>query len=146
MNETARVSVDEAAWRAIRQDVAGRRPAEACGALLGVLAPGGARRVIAALPVRNQAGQPGVSYLIEGSRVLELEAQASCSGLVLLGFYHSHPHGAAVPSAEDRRAAWPWYTYLIVAAEAADRPTAWTATAAGGLRRVPLIVATERAA
>jgi proteasome lid subunit RPN8/RPN11 len=32
----------------------------------------------------------------------------------LVGFYHSHPDGAAVPSPFDREAAWPWYSYLIV--------------------------------
>ena len=34
--------------------------------------------------------------------------------LDVIGFYHSHPDVAAVPSVFDREHAWPTYSYLIV--------------------------------
>ncbi|HEU0077690.1 MAG TPA: Mov34/MPN/PAD-1 family protein, partial [Longimicrobiaceae bacterium] len=41
---------------------------------------------------------------------------AERDGLALVGFYHSHPDGRPEPSRLDREQAWPWYSYLIVAA------------------------------
>ena len=37
------------------------------------------------------------------------------AGLTVLGFYHSHPDHPARPSETDRRHAWPYYSYVIVA-------------------------------
>jgi proteasome lid subunit RPN8/RPN11 len=47
--------------------------------------------------------------------VRRVERDAAEEGLELVGFYHSHPNGAAEPSRVDRENAWPWYNYLIVA-------------------------------
>ena len=35
----------------------------------------------------------------------------------VLGFFHSHPDVAAVPSDYDRNHAWPWFSYLIVSVQ-----------------------------
>lgn len=66
-------------------------------------------------------------YLIAGETVLALDQQAEREGLELIGFYHSHPDHPPVPSAFDREHAWPWYTYVIVAAgaDAAGPVLAW---------------------
>lgn len=109
-------------------------PEECCGALLGrggaVRAlPGTAaalaarvdpatctrRELLRAVPLANEwDGRRRERYLIPGTVVRALEAEARGDGLELVGFYHSHPEGAAVPSAFDREVAWPWYSYLIV--------------------------------
>lgn len=109
-------------------------PEECCGALLGrsdaararagtAAAPAtGAepaihtrRELSRAVPLANEwDGNRVERYLIPAEVVRRVEAAARRSGLELVGFYHSHPDGAAVPSAFDREVAWPWYSYLIV--------------------------------
>ncbi len=92
-------------------------PWECCGALLGRETPGG-RRIAVALPLENERSQERERrYLIRPGQVLAAEREARARGLLLLGFYHSHPDHPAVPSTFDREHAWPWYTYLILAVD-----------------------------
>jgi proteasome lid subunit RPN8/RPN11 len=42
------------------------------------------------------------------------ERAAMQKGLDVVGFYHSHPDEAAVPSGYDLDHAWPIYSYIIV--------------------------------
>lgn len=42
-----------------------------------------------------------------------LEDEADARGLMLVGYYHSHPDSPAVPSAFDRDHALPHFSYLI---------------------------------
>ena len=45
-----------------------------------------------------------------------MKAEKQCTGgLMVLGFYHSHPDHPARPSEYDRVHAWPFYSYVIVA-------------------------------
>ena len=46
------------------------------------------------------------------------ERYAETKKLDVVGFYHSHPDDAAVPSRYDLDHAWPFYSYLIVSVEA----------------------------
>lgn len=98
-------------------------PDECCGALLGrcggagsAAAQGdGRRELVRALPLRNDwEGRRGDRYLIPGAVIRELEAGAQRVGLEVVGYYHSHPGGTAVPSRFDLEVAWPWYSYLII--------------------------------
>jgi proteasome lid subunit RPN8/RPN11 len=52
---------------------------------------------------------------------------AGSRGLEIIGFYHSHPDHAAIPSATDAALAWEAYCYLIVpiTAQGAGAPRAW---------------------
>ncbi|MFL5809944.1 MAG: Mov34/MPN/PAD-1 family protein, partial [Flavisolibacter sp.] len=45
---------------------------------------------------------------------LKAELFAVESGLQLLGVYHSHPDHSAIPSEQDRVAAQPYFSYLII--------------------------------
>lgn len=74
------------------------------------------RRVVERIvPIENAWDGPrGERYLIPGGVVREVEAEARGAGLEVVGFYHSHPDAAPVPSAFDLEVGWPWYTYLIV--------------------------------
>jgi desampylase len=94
----------------LRRHAAAALPAECCGALIGVLAGGRAE-------IRTLIPLPGIApdrYFIDAGTVLRLERQAQCTGLAVVGFYHSHPHGAATPSPTDLELAVPGYIYVIV--------------------------------
>ena len=44
---------------------------------------------------------------------MRLEDEADDRGLILLGYYHSHPDSPAIPSAYDREHALPNFLYII---------------------------------
>lgn len=129
MSEVVRVAAPIPS--AIRAHAEACYPEECCGALLGWSrgspdhdrgAPGASPNVAAdrvlvrAVPLANEwAGQRASRYLIPAAVVRALEAEGRRTGLELVGFYHSHPDGAAEPSPFDREVGWPWYSYLIVA-------------------------------
>jgi proteasome lid subunit RPN8/RPN11 len=83
---------------------------EVCGALVG-----DSQAVREAWPLVNQSPRAEVSFLIPAHEVLRVGKEADASGLVVVGFYHSHPHGSAKPSPSDLEQAVPGYIYLIVA-------------------------------
>jgi len=98
------------AFRAALDACARAGDVEACGALLGTLDP---IRIQRAVPVENAAAEPVRAYAIPAARVRALDRGAADPGLHVVGFYHSHPAGPAVPSAADLAGAWPGYVYLI---------------------------------
>lgn len=71
------------------------QPAECCGILLG--RPG---EILDAVPTRNLAGDPN-RFLIDPEGHINARRAARGRGLVVLGFYHSHPHSPPAPSARD---------------------------------------------
>jgi proteasome lid subunit RPN8/RPN11 len=84
-------------------------PAECCGMLLG------ARDfIIDARPARNLATDPN-RFLIDPKDHIDARREARARGLDVVGFYHSHPHSAAVPSQTDlAEASYADHLYLIV--------------------------------
>jgi proteasome lid subunit RPN8/RPN11 len=103
-------------------------PEECCGALLGTVGSGEARRVLRAVPIFNgRLDERRRRYLIGPDDVRIVEDAAAQAGLDVLGFYHSHPDHPAVPSGFDQDHAWPWYTYVIVPVQEGrpGRPRAW---------------------
>jgi proteasome lid subunit RPN8/RPN11 len=84
-------------------------PAECCGVLLG--AP---EVVMEARPARNLATDPN-RFLIDPKDHIDARREARARGLDVVGFYHSHPRSAAVPSPTDlEEASYPDHLYLIV--------------------------------
>lgn len=67
------------------------------------------------VPVATPTVSP-TGYLIDADAVRRLERQASCAGVNVVGFYHSHPHSHPLPSALDLELAVPGFIYLIVEA------------------------------
>ena len=53
-------------------------------------------------------------YLIDPKVILNLERELRGTPSTILGFFHSHPDVAPVPSDYDRDYAWPWLSYLIL--------------------------------
>lgn len=89
-------------------------PEECCGALLGK--PGNPPRVRRLERVESaQREHRRRRFLITPEQYRRLEELAAREGLVLLGFYHSHPDHPAVPSEYDREHALPFFHYLVIA-------------------------------
>ena len=90
---------------------------ECCGFLVGNL-----QTVSEAVAARNIAAM-ATRFLVDPQDHINTLRAARGRGLEILGFYHSHPHTAAVPSETDRaEAGYPDHLYLIVslAVEPAD--------------------------
>jgi proteasome lid subunit RPN8/RPN11 len=51
---------------------------------------------------------------------MKLEDEADARGLSLVGYYHSHPDSAPIPSIYDRDHALPHFTYLITQVQDAE--------------------------
>jgi len=75
---------------------------EVCGLLLGR-----DRKVTAVLPCRNVAPDPRYRFEIDPAALIAAHRAARKGGAPVLGHYHSHPSGSAVPSACDAAAAAP---------------------------------------
>lgn len=104
------------ALAALIADCERRRPDEACGLLFGRADPDAMElmQAVSADNVWPEIAERVTRYAIDPLTQLRAEQQAAADGLDLVGFYHSHPRGPAVPSAFDLSRAWPTYIYLIV--------------------------------
>lgn len=71
-------------------------PREACGVLLGH--EGVVRE---AVPIANRASDPLRTFRLDEQKFIAALYDGERRGLSLLGFYHSHPHGLAIPSQTD---------------------------------------------
>jgi proteasome lid subunit RPN8/RPN11 len=85
-------------------------PAECCGVLIG---SDGA--ITAAVAANNLSEHPN-RFLLDPKDHIRARRDARAAGLDVVGFYHSHPHSAAVPSETDLAEAWtyPNHLHLIV--------------------------------
>lgn len=75
-------------------------PQEACGLLIG----GGARDGVAVkdvVPSVNVADDPARRFEVDPALHLRIQRELRGTGWQVVGVYHSHPDGAAQPSAED---------------------------------------------
>ena len=60
-----------------------------------------------------EAAEQHHRYAMTPQDWMRLEDEADARGLVLLGYYHSHPDSPAIPSDYDREHALPNFIYLI---------------------------------
>lgn len=87
-------------------------PQECFGFLLGRF---GEKRIRAACPGRNvNVSRPHDRYEMDPQEFLGVQTETEKWGGEVVGFYHSHPDGAAIPSTTDRERAWQEYVYLII--------------------------------
>jgi proteasome lid subunit RPN8/RPN11 len=82
---------------------------------------GGNAAIMAAIATANTRASPQ-HYEIAPEDVLAADRRARTAGWQLLGAWHSHPAGPAMPSSTDREEAWPDWCYLIVGLAEPDRP------------------------
>lgn len=89
-------------------------PNEGGGFLLGTLTDGSVQisDVIAIDNVFAEEEQYH-RYAMTPQDWMRLEDEADARGLSLVGYYHSHPNAAPIPSIFDRDHALPHFTYLI---------------------------------
>lgn len=108
-------------------DCASADPAhECCGLLLGE-----AGRIGSILPTANVAGDPARHFEIDPVRLIAAHKAARMGGPQLIGHYHSHPSGSALPSANDAaEAGVDGALWLVVAG---DQATLWRAVPRGTL-------------
>ncbi len=101
----ARPSVELAAVLAeqIRREAEIAAPRECCGLIEG-LREAGRFRVTALHAARNLAPEPD-RFDVDPRDHLAASKAARARGHQIIGCYHSHPHGAAIPSARDAEGA-----------------------------------------
>jgi desampylase len=95
------VEICSKALTTMRAHAAAAHPQEACGILLGEGA-----RIIEARPAANVHPSPETHFEIDPQALIDAH-RAARSGRApeVIGYYHSHPHGPAQPSATDRASA-----------------------------------------
>ncbi|WP_411964122.1 desampylase [Haloferax sp. YSMS24] len=125
---SSNVSVSHAARDSVlshaREGAARDPPAEVCGVLVGNRDAGSISSV---RPVSNVADDPRVAYELDPAETMAAIDDVEASGADVVGFYHSHPESAPVPSAADRaQASWPGYLYLICNPDGRMTAHEWT--------------------
>lgn len=99
-------------------------PEEVVGVLVGERGP--PDRVTHIERATNVAATPETRYELDPTEQLSLLESVESSGSAVVGFYHSHPHGPAEPSATDAaRATWDGYVYAIVSLAGEPSLGAW---------------------
>lgn len=114
---------------------------ECCGLLIGKL-EGGAARVREVLPAQNVAENRERAFEIDPRTLINAHRSAREQGEAILGWYHSHPSGVALPSACDaERAVELHKAWVIVAGRDMQAYVAVkNGNVAGRFRRVPIQV------
>lgn len=143
MSTTAtEVLVSPAVLDALRHHAHEQPEREVCGVLLGVWgAPTVVDGVVRGINILHARDR----YMLDAASLLQADDAASARGGSVVGFYHSHPNQAAIPSISDRQTAWHGFVYLIVSTDAAHAPAicAWTIDHA--LRVHPLLLIEPKA-
>lgn len=102
----------------VKSHALGTLPEECCGVLVGFRARQGVSHVTsvsAICPVENSEEEDRRrGYWMAPAELLVIHKGARAHGEQVVGYYHSHPEGGAVPSERDREAAAPGVSYLIV--------------------------------
>jgi proteasome lid subunit RPN8/RPN11 len=80
--------------------------------------------------VANVASDPRVAYELDPAETVETIDAVEAAGGDVVGFYHSHPGSAPVPSETDRaEAAWTGYVYLLCHPDGRLNAYRWTGDA-----------------
>ena len=110
-----------AVLEAVREAARTAAPLEACGLLLGHSELG--RIVLSScVPSQNLAADPVRRFEVDPAVRLRVQRETRGGGESVIGLYHSHPAGVAVPSATDRECLYePGLVWLI-----AGRGPRWT--------------------
>ena len=103
----------------IQQHVESTYPYEGGGLLIGRVDDQNRKVVVEVRPFENQREKEAQHHriLITDQMYREGEAYADSLGLLLIGFFHSHPDHPARPSEFDREHALPWWSYVIVSVQ-----------------------------
>ncbi|MGE5538068.1 MAG: M67 family metallopeptidase [Gemmatimonas sp.] len=116
----AAVVIDTAAAAAIAEAAERAYPDEACGLLIGRGGDAG-WRVTRAIVGTNVHPEPRRRFEVDPRLVFEWMRKLRGCDEALVGHFHSHPDGAAEPSATDRESAYDRGALWIIASVAQGR-------------------------
>ena len=113
------IQISEQHENEIRQHAERDYPFECCGLILGRFEREGRKIVSETYPISNAREEEAKRnrFLIRPEELMRGEKYAREQGFDVIGFYHSHPDDAAVPSQYDLQHAWPTYSYIVVAVD-----------------------------
>ncbi|KAB1198526.1 MULTISPECIES: desampylase [Haloferax] len=107
-----------------REGAARDPPEEVCGVLVG---DEDSDSISSVRPVSNIAPDPRVAYELDPAETVAVIDDVESVGADVVGFYHSHPESAPIPSATDReQASWTGYVYLICNPDGRMNAYEWT--------------------
>jgi proteasome lid subunit RPN8/RPN11 len=113
-----KIGVGLAAVAAINRQASREYPLECCGILVGTTVSRGGTTFtsVGSVTVAEnvESKDRARKFAIAPELLLQVHRTAGSEGLAVVGYYHSHPDGLAVPSETDRLAAWPGVSYLIL--------------------------------
>lgn len=122
------VHISENFLAQIKQEAEKAYPNECCGFIFGSINGGNkyAENILACTNSTADSEQYH-RFVITPEDMLKAEQLARFIKADIIGFYHSHPDCAAVPSEYDRSHALPVYSYIIVSVKKgrADECTSW---------------------
>jgi proteasome lid subunit RPN8/RPN11 len=108
----------------LTEDAVNTFPDECCGFLFGREETDGTRLVVDILVVDNsKEGDKTRRFAISPIDYMTAEQHALDHEWTLLGIYHSHPKHPAIPSEQDRLAAQPYFSYVIISVMDKDDST-----------------------
>lgn len=110
----AALSLDRQALTVLEAVLRAAAPEEGCALLLGERNPWRLRRVWPCLNVWEPVAERQRRFALDPREQLQAQKWARARGLSVLGSAHSHPRSAPVPSALDRRLAFPPTLLLIL--------------------------------
>src|SRR5690349_20753444 len=89
-------------------------PDECCGFFFG--SETGELRLVedACAVVNSKEGDKRRRFVISPKDYMDAEKYPLENNLAFLGIYHSHPEHPAIPSEHDRKAAQPYFSYIIL--------------------------------
>lgn len=109
------IIIEPKAKQLMSEDALNAFPNECCGFIFGTEEPNGDRLIGKITVVDNsKPGDKTRRFEIAPLDYLRAEQYAEDNQLTLIGVYHSHPRHPAIPSEHDRKAAQPWFSYLII--------------------------------
>jgi proteasome lid subunit RPN8/RPN11 len=118
---------------AIRAAARAAMPLEACGLLIGLAGDAVSRLE----PATNVAAEPARRFEVDPRELLALHRKLRGTPESLIGHWHSHPNGVAVPSACDREmVSDPDMAWVIFAAP--DGPMRAWRPVDGGFEEIPI--------
>jgi proteasome lid subunit RPN8/RPN11 len=109
------ISIEQEIAELMNEDALHAFPDECCGFMFGIEDAEGNRFITEMQTVQNVTKENRKRrFEISSMDYLKAEQMALDRNIHLLGVYHSHPNHPPIPSEQDRIAAQPFFSYVII--------------------------------